>query len=241
MKKATIIPENFERRSFVYRKFDALQVTWLESNGYATVSSILEPNIETTSAQHLAICDLSHLQRIGFKGVGTCKWLESQNIHIPAKVNYALPNENGCLVVRLGVNEILIFDCLRNTTSTPARLEQQWNQHYSQGNNKYCCYIVPRQESHACFSVTGRYSYEMFSKLCAVDLRKEKFANHMIAQTSLARLGAIIIRNDLKSLINYIVLVDSASAEYCWDCLLDAMHEFNGKAIGTSALKTIAS
>lgn len=240
MSNTALIPENFQHRSFIYRKFDPLQVTWSESNGYATVSSIVEPKIETTSAQHLAICDLSHLQRVGLKGAGTCKWLESQNIQIPAKVNNALPNENGCIVAKLGFNEILIFDSLQNNTNTPKKLERQWNQHYSRGNN-HCGYIVPRQESHACFFVTGRYSYEMFAKLCAIDLREEKFPNHTIAQTSLARLGAIIIRNDLNNIISYIVLVESASAEYCWDCILDAIYEFNGKIIGTSALLTITS
>ena len=63
----------------------------------------------------------------------------------------------------------------------------------------------------------------------------------MIAQTFLARLGVIIIRYDLNALTNYLVLVESASAEYCWDCLVDAMQEFNGQIIGTSALVGLAS
>jgi len=240
MSKTTIIPENFKHRSFVYRKFESLHVTWSEINGYAAVSSIFEPELETNYAQQLALCDLSYLQRTGFKGAGTCEWLESQNIKIPTKVNYALSNENGCLIARLGSSDILILDSLQNETNFPIKLERQWHQHYSQGN-KTCGFIVPRQESHACFSVAGKYVPEIFAKLCAIDLRTEKFPNHTIAQTSLARLGTIIIRHDLDILTNYLVLVESASAEYCWDCLLDAMQEFNGQIIGTSALLALAS
>ena len=240
MSNATITPNSFDRRSFLYRKFKSLQVTWSKINGYAVVSSIIDQEKETSYAQHLALCDLSYLQRTGFKGSGICKWLENQNIQIPKNVNTTLSNDNGCLVARLGSNDILILDSLNNATNIPNKLAQQWHQAYSQ-NNKPCGFIMPRQESHACFSIAGKYAPEMFAKLCAIDLRAEKFENKMITQTFLARLGVIIIRYDLNALTNYLVLVESASAEYCWDCLVDAMQEFNGQIIGTSALVGLAS
>jgi len=46
--------------------------------------------------------------------------------------------------------------------------------------------------------------------------------------------------SDLINLTNFLVLVESASAEYCWGCLLDAMQEFKGKIIGTAALASLA-
>lgn len=241
MSNTTITPEKFERRSFLYRKFNTSKITWTKINGYATVSSVESKENEIKYIRHLALTDLSYLQRVGFKGAQTCEWLEKQNIQIPKIINTSLTTDDGCLVARLGRNDILILDNITNETNIPNTLEQNWHKDYSQ-NNQACGYIMPRQDSHACFSISGSYAAEMFSKLCAIDLRIEKFANDMIAQSSLARLGAIIIRHDLiNNLANYLVLIESASAEYCWDCLVDAMQEFEGNIIGTSALTELAS
>ena len=68
----------------------------------------------------------------------------------------------------------------------------------------------------------------MFAKLCGVDLAAARFANGSIAQTSLARLSAILVRDDIAGQITFSVFADSASAEFLWDCLLDAMTEFSG-------------
>ena len=240
MSNTNIIPEIFKRRSFVYRKLKPLNSTWSQNNRFAMVSSIHEPESELSYAQQLAICDLSYLQRTGFKGAGTCKWFESQGVIIPININHALLNDNGCLIARLGTNDILVLDNLSMETNFANKLEQQWQQYYSH-QEKVCGFIMPRQESHACFTISGNFAPQMFAKLCAIDLRANKFDNHMIAQTSLARLGVIIIRHDLDALINYIMLIESASAEYTWDCLVDAMQEFNGQIIGTSVLMELAS
>ncbi len=232
MPNNTITPDKFIRRSFLYRKFDEPQTTWEEVNGYAIVSYV---NNKTNNAQNLALCDLSYLQRIGFKGAGACDWLKTQNIKIPKDINTALTTADDCIVARLGNNDILILDSIKNQSNVPKTLEQSWQQDYSQSNKPHG-FIVPRQDSHACFSISGVCVAEMFSKLCAIDLRMTKFENNMIVQTSMARLGAIIIRHDLNTLTNYLVLVESASVEYLWDCIIDAMQEFDGQIIGTSAL-----
>ncbi|MDQ3560387.1 MAG: sarcosine oxidase, partial [Pseudomonadota bacterium] len=62
-----------------------------------------------------------------------------------------------------------------------------------------------------------------------------------IAQTSVVRLTGIIIREDLAGTPAFHLLVDSASAEYVWDCLFDAMAEFGGKPAGLSTLLQLAT
>lgn len=68
----------------------------------------------------------------------------------------------------------------------------------------------------------------MFAKLCGVDLAAESFPDGTVAQTSVARLSAIVIRNDIGNTVMFSLLAESASAEYLWDCLIDAMGEFSG-------------
>ena len=72
----------------------------------------------------------------------------------------------------------------------------------------------------------------MFAKICGVDLRPHHFADGRIAQTSLAKMSAIVIRADLGRTPAFHLLADSASAEYLWGCLLDAMAEFDGAPVG---------
>jgi sarcosine oxidase subunit gamma len=239
MSNTEMKPDGLVRRSFIYRKFNSSQVTWSEINGYMTVSLYNSQTNELEQIKNLALCDLIFLQRIGFKGPGTCKWLENNNISIPAKVNTSLFTNEGCIIARLGENDVLILDNLHTQTNLPNTLEQQWLKDYSE-KHEACGFIMPRQDTHACFSITGNDSAKMFAKLCAVDLRSSKFDNQMIAQTSLARLSVIIIRQDLNQHINFLVLVESASAEYCWDSLVDAMQEFNGQIIGVSTLADLA-
>jgi sarcosine oxidase, subunit gamma len=76
----------------------------------------------------------------------------------------------------------------------------------------------------------------MFAKICGVDLRASSFANHRIAQTSVARSNGIVIRSDLGGVPAYHLLGDSASASFVWRSVLDAMDEFGGAPVGLDAL-----
>jgi sarcosine oxidase subunit gamma len=80
----------------------------------------------------------------------------------------------------------------------------------------------------------------MFAKICAIDLRPGQFDEGAIAQTSVARLNCIVARNDIGLTIGYDILTDSASAEYFWKALLDAMEEFSGAPVGVAAVKQLA-
>ena len=61
-----------------------------------------------------------------------------------------------------------------------------------------------------------------------------------LASGNTACLSATVIRDDLGSgaltTLAFHLLFDSASAAYCWDCLIDALAEFDG---GLSALEAL--
>jgi sarcosine oxidase subunit gamma len=116
-----------------------------------------------------------------------------------------------------------------------ARLDGAWSMDQALG-----CYRLPRADSHAWLLVAGADAPAMLAKLCAVDLRPRAFANHAVAQTVLARIGAIVVRDDLGAALSYHLLCDSASVEYLWDCLLDAAAEFEGATVSLDALRTVA-
>jgi sarcosine oxidase subunit gamma len=78
----------------------------------------------------------------------------------------------------------------------------------------------------------------MFAKLCAVDVAADRCPDGSVAQTSIARLSAIMIRNDIAGALAFSVLAESASAEYLWDCVIDAMAEFPGTIAPLDALRS---
>jgi len=59
------------------------------------------------------------------------------------------------------------------------------------------CFPVPRRDASFWFALTGREAAAMLAKLCGVGLRPKRFADRSVAQTSVARMSAIVIRNDL--------------------------------------------
>ena len=143
------------------------------------------------------------------------------------------------LAARLAPGEVLILGALAGEDNLPARLAAAWAEAPTPPKTPRG-FPVPRADSHAWFLLTGADSPAMFAKLCAVDLRPAKFVLGRIAQTSIARLNGIVMRDDKGGLPAYHVLVDSASAGYLWGCLRDAMTEFGGAPIGLRALRTLA-
>ena len=81
---------------------------------------------------------------------------------------------------------------------------------------------------------------QCLTKLCGVDLRPDRFMDGEVAQTPVARLNSVIVRADLGTVPVFHILGDSASAEYYWDALIDAMAEFEGRLVGLTALRILA-
>lgn len=162
----------------------------------------------------LVLTDRSPLPRSGFKGADTAPWLAAQGLVFGDAHNRAYPQADGSLIARLSPGEFLILGS--------DRLDGEWSWEAELG----LCFPVPRRDSHCWFHLSGAQVPDLFAKLCGIDLRRHKFADGAIAQTSVARLNGIVIRQG----DDYHLLADSASAAYLWGCLMDAMEEFGGVA-----------
>ncbi len=79
----------------------------------------------------------------------------------------------------------------------------------------------------------------MLAKLCGVDLSPDTFADYSVAQTSVARTGAVIVRHDIKGTLWYYLLGESSSSLYMWTCLIDVMNEYDGQILGLRALEDL--
>jgi sarcosine oxidase subunit gamma len=234
-------PESFSRRSFVHRELSALGASFAEVAGAAVAMEFGDPDGEAAAAKGLGLCDLSTLPRSGVKGWGALDWLRGQGMAIGADDNLAYPQGDGALVARLAASEALILATL-DGGGPFAALDAAFTMETGVG-----AYPVPRAGANAWFLVSGGKAPALFAKLCGVDLRPGPFPNHAVAQTSIARLNGIIIRDDLGagldaglSSLAYHLLADSASAAYLWAAVVDAMAEFEGRPVGLEAARRLA-
>ncbi|MFT5360878.1 MAG: sarcosine oxidase subunit gamma, partial [Porticoccaceae bacterium] len=160
-------------------------------------------------------------------------WATSQGVKIPERPNLALLQKDQGLVVRLSYHELLI---LSNTDPLSTQIERLDSMAVGPQT-----YTLPRADSHCWLAVTGSQAAEMFSKVCGVDLRPHKFANNAVAQTSVAKASAIVVRHDLGTTHCFYVLTDVSAAEFLWDCLIDAMLEYDGGPVGVASMRELAA
>ena len=223
---------DFVRRSLVYRKLEAAGATFAEPDGAAR--DFGDALGEAAAARRLGLADLSLVPRAGFKGGGAAEWLARQGVVVPEESNWARRQTDGALAARLAPAEVLVLGDVNGVGTRAAELAAALAD--AEG-----VYPVPRRDTHAWFLVSGVRSAETFAKLCEVDLRAARFAPGRIAQTTVAGLSAIVVRDDVGGVPAYHLLASNASAEYLWDCLTDAMAEFDGRPIGSAAVHDLAS
>ncbi len=225
-----------KKRSHISHKFTGSDCVTGERNGYMMPLLMSNRETEIERRRRFSLCDLTALNRVGFRGLDIIQWLKEQHNIIAPAINQAIKVQQSLLVVRLSHTEILIFEDIEDQEDRFTKImEKTGTESISMDHPDI--YHLPYQDSHSCFMICGKHCAELFAKLCAVDLRVHKFPNMGVAQTSLARINAIIIRRDLADTQGYFILVASSLVEYLWDCLLDAMQEFDGNVVGYDVIR----
>lgn len=166
----------------------------------------------------VVLTDLSSVARTGFKGADTPHWLVAQGLTLPDVPNRAVTQADGSLLARLSAGEFLLLGRPEGGPGLVENLDAAWSWEAGAG----LCFPLPRRDSHAWFHLRGPDVPAMMAKLCGVDLRRHVFADGAVAQTSVARLNGIVIRQGA----DFHLLADSASADYLRACVVDAMAEF---------------
>ena len=226
-------PADRIRRSNLYRVSTALGAVWADVAGFACPVRYGDAADEAGAARVLAIADLTALPRAGYKGWGMAGWAVAQGLDLGAP-NEARAQDDGVLACRLAEGEMLLLADDDARAGAIDRLAAAWTA------DGATCYPVPRADANARIAVTGEKAPEAMAKMCAVDLRPHRFADRRIAQTSVARMNAVVVRNDRGRTYALDLLVDSAAAVYMWECLTDAMAEYGGRAVGLDALRSLA-
>ncbi len=222
-------PLAFPYRSPLWRRLQALgPPRWTPLADAAVAASLRDG--EALGA--LALADLSPLPRLGFKGRDTIRAVRERGVVAEPVPNRAFRQPDGGLCLVLGPGEVFLLGPLSGDGARLTDLERAW----PDGSGARV-YPLPRRHSHAWVAVAGTRAPDLFAKLCAVDLRPAKFADLSVAQTSVARLNAVLARADLGAVPVFHLLADSAAAVYLFDALVDAGAEFGVAPVGMDVLR----
>jgi len=183
------------------------------------------------AAGSMRLADLSLWPRAGLKGGAASAWLEQRGAHLPA-INAAARQKDGSLLARLAENEYIALAGSAHTNGPPCGLPD-----FDLGADREpgLC-PVPRFAANAWFVLAGARLDEAFAKVCGIDLRPAKFANHLVAQTIVARTTAILVRDDSPKEPRFHVIVDWTTAQYLWDALVDATREYDGAVAAAASV-----
>lgn len=215
-------PQQHLRRTPLLPALNKAGARWF-SIGDAAISDGLG---SVEAARQLAIADLSPLPRLGFKGRETIAAMQKRGVTVEAQPNRAFRQPDGGLCLVLAPGEVILLGPLSGDGARLNEMHDSWR--LEDGERTY---PLLRRDSHAWFLVTGAKAPELFAKICAIDLRAEKFSDLSIAQTSVAKISAIVTRADLGGVLSFHILADSASALYFLQCLTDAAQEFGGQFV----------
>lgn len=222
-----LMPDQQPRRSLAWR-------TWADDSQSLVVKGqgmVVQQAGENDSAiaERCGLVDLTVLERTGFRGRQAAEHLQSLALPVPDAPNRAAVGDHGETVLRLGAREFWVLSAADDDGQRVNRLAQQ-------PLPTKDCYTLYCQHSHAWLMLTGRHRSEVMSKLCGVDLRASAFPVGHIAQTSVVRSNAIVVHHPWGQQPVFSLFCDSASADYLWGALLDAMAEFDGGSVGLTAL-----
>ena len=223
-------------RSPIEGALRAAGASFREHAGVMAVADFGDPEGEAAAARQLGLADLSPLPRVGFRGPGASKWLAAQGVDLPDGPNRACTQPDGAIAVTRSWTEVLVLGNIHGPDGLCARLEAR-----SADAHSARAYALPRFDGLFWFALTGASVAECLAKVCGIDLRESAFPPGSVAQTSVARLNAVIVRVDAGATPLFHLLGDSASADYAWTSLLDAMQEFGGRPVGLRALHALAS
>lgn len=180
--------------------------------------------------QQCALIDLTNLPRVGFRGTATAAYLSELGFELPQTPNTFIQQQDESHLARLSATEYLLIGSLNDLGEKITHLEQSWTM------DDDLNYLLPRQDSHALFQLTGPYLALIMAKLCAVDLSEHAFMAGQVVQTSVARINAIVMNVSDDTSTKFNILCDRTMSLYFWEVLVDAIQEFNGQVVGIEAL-----
>lgn len=194
-----------------------------ELHGMEVAIEFASAEIEHKRKDTLGVCDVSCFPRFGVKGLNAAQWLKEQKLELPGQANTWV-QQGETLVLRLGWNEFLVEDQRDGHLCAVLEAAAQ--------PKAYGTYKVQRND--AAFLLSGSHVQELFTEICAIDMRDHVMPANAVVMTQMAGISVTVLRQQMNGTPIYRIWCDGTYGPYFWDTLLEIAEEFGGGAVGLS-------
>jgi sarcosine oxidase subunit gamma len=201
-----------------------LPTQWGVVNEMEIATEFTDVAIEQARKKLLGVTDVSCFQRYGVKGPQASEWLVNHELAIPSKPNSWAICKKKSLVLRLGTSEFLIEDLFGGYACSDLAEDTQ---------RVAGVYQVPRAD--ASFILSGVEVLNLFSELCALDLRDQALLPDAVIMTQFAGVSVTLLRQMLGDEQVYRLWCDGTYGPYMWEMLIEVAGELGGGAVGLSS------
>jgi len=188
--------------SALYRTHLALGASWVQDGEWRLVEAFSDPEVEAERVrQGVGLQDVSAIGKLDLKGRQVERFLAG-----------VLPR-NHLSVLRLRPDHVLLLTPPGHESQVAEGLERALRE------APCCAHLTDVTSALSAFNLVGPKAADVLSKLTSLDLRPHSFPNGACAQGGLARVHAIIHREDWGQLPAYRLLFDREHGEYGWEVI----------------------
>lgn len=208
-----------------------------ERDGWRVAESFTTVEAEVAAARRsVALGDLSARGKVLIQGRDAAAALQPAFGAAPSKPGEVAPIEGGLIAC-------LTRDEWYGVTPVggEARALERINSAIAAG--RAFAHATDLTHAKSAMLLAGPRSREALAKLCGLDFHPSVFPNRYAAQSGLAKVPALIIRDDLSagSVLAYQIHVNRSEADYAWGAVFDAAGEFDVQRMGLAALDELAA
>lgn len=206
------------RVSALYRTHAALGARWTEDGGWRVPETFGDSAAEAQAARRgVGLVDASPLGKVDVVGRGAAELLgrAGAKADVGRTTVFALGGHHDLRALRLTPEHFLLL-----TPSGAADDARGALQRLAGGAS--CVHVTDVTSAFAALTLVGPDARATLAKLTALDLRDGAFPDGACAQTGLAKVPALVVREDWPALPAYRVLVGREVGEYVWEAVTEA-------------------
>jgi sarcosine oxidase subunit alpha len=230
------------RLSPLHVRHQRLGAKLADQAGWPVPEAYTSPENEAAAVrERVGVADVSAAGKLIVKGDAAAKLLANvfgRVPEIPGRMSPVHPQDEAgqAYLARLSADEFLLLTSPGAEHAATRRLESR----FANGEWRIAIPAVIDQTSGlAGLVVAGPASRDLLSKLCGLSFDPTDFPNYQVAQSSLAKVHAIIVRNDLGNVPAFELYFDRSYGEYIWDSVMDAGGEFGIVPFGWHAGRSL--
>jgi len=206
----------------LYRAHQGLGARWVEDGEWRLVEAFADPDVEAEKVrQGVGLQDVSAIGKLDLKGREVERVLDGFGSHAQLSV------------LRLRPDHYLILTPPGRQGSVAEAMLQTLSQAVG------CAHLTDVTSALSAFALVGPRAGEVLARLTSLDLRPQAFSDGACAQTAVAKVHSILIRQDWGRLPAYCLLLGRDAAEYVWEAIRRAGEGFGLVPFGLAAARLL--